>query len=352
MLPGHPTAGPVEVGYGAFLPPNPPQSSRKRKVSDLNPFAAPSISSSAAFHDPGGLGEGSGAYAEPTSSTQSAKKSRTNTPWSPAEEQRLKNMRDAGSSWSEIAKTFPTRTEGSVKKHWYKDMHYAEFAEDESAALLTAIKEYEASKWKVIGQKVGKPAKEAETRTIELKEDDPYMVWRMILYLYCLDYNDLKVVLPSGVSSEDFANNAILINVHMYTMGDKYGIGGLKKVAEAKFEDAVKQMENPLQFLPAVVKIYKSTPAADRGLRDVTVRLATLSVKSLMASTTFKEIVVKVPEFACDVINWTSKNATKPATTFLTSCRGCHKNTYGKIEKLRCAECTYLKSAEALSDFT
>ena len=59
-------------------------------------------------------------------------------------------------------------------------MHYAEFAEDEvshfvrlstpgccvhitniaqSAALLAAIKEYESSKWKVIGQKVGKPAK-------------------------------------------------------------------------------------------------------------------------------------------------------------------------------------------------
>lgn len=92
--------------------------------------------------------------------------------------------------------TFPQRTEGSVKKHWYKvltpseilqsditdqvvqDMHYAEFAEDEvsfggrprhngrrilickqSAALLAAIKEYDANKWKAIGQKVGKPAK-------------------------------------------------------------------------------------------------------------------------------------------------------------------------------------------------
>jgi hypothetical protein len=82
-----------------------------------------------------------------------AKRPRTNTPWTAAEEQRLKAMRDAGNSWSEIAKTFPTRTEGSVKKHWYKDMHYAEFGEDESAALLAAIREYDANKWKVIGQK-------------------------------------------------------------------------------------------------------------------------------------------------------------------------------------------------------
>jgi len=33
-----------------------------------------------------------------------AKKGRTNTPWTPGEEQRLKQMRDAGNSWSEIAK--------------------------------------------------------------------------------------------------------------------------------------------------------------------------------------------------------------------------------------------------------
>lgn len=38
-------------------------------------------------------------------------------------------------------------------------MHYAEFAEDESHALASAIKEYENNKWKAIGQKVGKPAK-------------------------------------------------------------------------------------------------------------------------------------------------------------------------------------------------
>jgi hypothetical protein len=69
--------------------------------------------------------------------------------------------------------TFPTRTEGSVKKHWYKDMHYAEFAEDESQALLNAIKDYENNKWKVIGQKVGKPAKACEQYA---KEHFPGMV--------------------------------------------------------------------------------------------------------------------------------------------------------------------------------
>lgn len=45
---------------------------------------------------------------EPESSSASmqppVKKSRTNTPWTAAEEQRLKNMREAGNSWADIAK--------------------------------------------------------------------------------------------------------------------------------------------------------------------------------------------------------------------------------------------------------
>lgn len=36
--------------------------------------------------------------------TPPKKKGRTNTPWTAEEEQRLKAMRDAGKSWSEIAK--------------------------------------------------------------------------------------------------------------------------------------------------------------------------------------------------------------------------------------------------------
>ncbi|KAJ6021821.1 hypothetical protein N7540_007325 [Penicillium herquei] len=140
--------------------PIPPTSSNSRKrppsptASSSTMMAAPMNPGGAIEGDPGTL---------PAPEPAPKKKGRTNTPWTAEEEQRLKTMRDAGRSWSEIAKTFTTRTEGSVKKHWYKDMHYAEFAEDEqSIKLRDAIKEYEANKWKVIGQKVGKPAKACE----------------------------------------------------------------------------------------------------------------------------------------------------------------------------------------------
>lgn len=44
-----------------------------------------------------------------------AKKSRTNTPWTPQEELRLKQMRDAGNSWAEIAKVRAARLPTSRK---------------------------------------------------------------------------------------------------------------------------------------------------------------------------------------------------------------------------------------------
>ena len=175
------------------------------------------------------------------------------------------------------------------------------------------------------------------------------MVARMIRYLYTLDYNDTSIAAYATESdAETPTESTLCVNVQMYILGDKYGIWGLKKAAAAEFEKEMTQKTDILEFLPVVAKIYESTPEPDRGLRDVAVRLACVNPAALAKSTKFKEVVADVPEFACHIIDWAFKNATKPTTKFLDYCRNCEGKTFGKIEKLRCEDCNYLKNAPAL----
>ncbi|KAI4172670.1 MAG: hypothetical protein LQ343_003410 [Gyalolechia ehrenbergii] len=80
---------------------------RKRKAPDSSPMTAMQSAPVSGYGPPAAYAaqsqQGEQQADIPTQGT-APKKSRTNTPWSPAEEQRLKTMRDAGNSWSEIAK--------------------------------------------------------------------------------------------------------------------------------------------------------------------------------------------------------------------------------------------------------
>ena len=110
--PFQPPPGPPPQQQQQLLAPQPQQSpqpnssSRKRKAPGEAPapIAAMPPMPSTSLGEPIDGGHQVEEPNEASSSMPPPKKSRTNTPWTPAEEQRLKVMRDAGNSWGEIAK--------------------------------------------------------------------------------------------------------------------------------------------------------------------------------------------------------------------------------------------------------
>jgi hypothetical protein len=96
--PGQP-AGPTEDVSGLAATPTSPTNPRKRRASNnasSPPTGATTTSSTA---------EAAATAAAPkTPDTGTKKKGRTNTPWTPEEEQKLQQMRSENKGWSEIAK--------------------------------------------------------------------------------------------------------------------------------------------------------------------------------------------------------------------------------------------------------
>jgi len=147
------------------------------------------------------------------------------------------------------------------------------------------------------------PFKEGCTSTISLPEDDPNAVESMIQYLYHLDYQQrheaelespenplddesvLEVEAPPFVSrappsmkpgdalgpkrneTTNFPNLAI--HARIYSLGEKYGIQGLKTLSLDKFSREVKYHRNSEDFIHAVKEVFTSTVEEDGGLRDV-----------------------------------------------------------------------------------
>jgi hypothetical protein len=96
------TAG-QESHAGVQAPPA-PTANRKRKSVSLNQPPENMASSTGGTEAQASSAAPQAADVDAAAQEPKPKKSRTNTPWTPAEELRLKQMRDAQNSWSEIAK--------------------------------------------------------------------------------------------------------------------------------------------------------------------------------------------------------------------------------------------------------
>ncbi|KAI0584083.1 Kelch repeat and BTB domain-containing protein 1 [Pyrenophora tritici-repentis] len=179
------------------------------------------------------------------------------------------------------------------------------------------------------------PGKEAEKRRIDLQEDDPEMIRRLVAYLYVGDYDpshkvgikafgnikqhksDTEAALtyhPRNLQLKDAEHlkcaclapnltkieqlvfsigtpelaltssigetickgiqvkEPLTIHATMYALADKYQVAGLGGVAKAKFEETLHHHSNSVDFINAVQIAYSSTPDSNRGLRDTVVR--------------------------------------------------------------------------------
>lgn len=138
-------------------------------------------------------------------------------------------------------------------------------------------------------------AKEAATQRIDLPEDNPDLIAKMMDFLYLFDYDDGQY---SGLSNrKDHAyRSARYTNAEMYALGEKYNLQGLKKTAAAKFETALHSETRGTPILPLITLIYASTPENDRGLRDLILPVALVNAKILSSLPGFKSMIVENAE--------------------------------------------------------
>ncbi|KAL8748348.1 MAG: hypothetical protein Q9184_007371 [Pyrenodesmia sp. 2 TL-2023] len=141
--------------------------------------------------------------------------------------------------------------------------------------------------------------KEAQEAKINLPDDDPAALRRMLSYLYTTGYDDEDHVdewkengsskamtldtVADHVQGEATSTaqpleepeparsnvSALMNNVLVYALAEKYDIQSLKDLAKEKFELRSATPWEEDNLIAVAELVYTATPATDRGLRDV-----------------------------------------------------------------------------------
>ena len=97
-------------------------------------------------------------------------------------------------------------------------------------------------------------------------------------------------------------------HILMYSLADRMFIEGLKALSRCRVEQELPQRLDARSFPGAVLEIYNSTPAVDRGLRDLVVRM---TMDHLTEMRTGKEaapaalqngLLESVPQYSYDLL--------------------------------------------------
>ncbi|KAL8806374.1 MAG: hypothetical protein Q9182_001404 [Xanthomendoza sp. 2 TL-2023] len=96
--------------------------------------------------------------------------------------------------------------------------------------------------------------------------------------------------------------SALLNNVLVYALADKYNIQNLKELSKAKFEIRSSEEWQVQDILAVLPLVYETTPTTDRGLRDVMLNVCSSQMDRLVSNEKFREIVHNGAELAFDLL--------------------------------------------------
>jgi hypothetical protein len=151
----------------------------------------------------------------------------------------------------------------------------------------------------------------------------------MINYFYTLDYS-VKHSEPKPVSTSESSVaweqgtiegrsegstdlwEPLSFHILMYSLADRMFINGLETLAHCKFQKELFQPFDSSTFRTAIMEIYNSTPAIDRGLRDHAVGFTMKNIKVLWSEgaqtpgwedqALTNSLLKSVPQFAYDML--------------------------------------------------
>ncbi|KAK7924970.1 hypothetical protein LTR80_011961, partial [Exophiala xenobiotica] len=164
---------------------------------------------------------------------------------------------------------------------------------------------------------------EASSNRVELKDDDPATSTRMVSYMYTFDYKDeidqnpdpddpsleeveeaVEIISAKSdtISNHDQDQPALFSSVRVYAIADKYDIPPLKELARQRFGNWAKTNWLHEDFCNVAREVFDSTPANDRGLRDVVIQIVALHVNDLTEKPEFRNLIEEIGDLGLGIL--------------------------------------------------
>jgi hypothetical protein len=99
--------------------------------------------------------------------------------------------------------------------------------------------------------------------------------------------------------------SSLRLNARVYAIADKYGTGGLKSLAQHKFEVRLHEIDLETDVFAVINEVYSSTPDSDRGLRDFIVAKMYSEIQFWVMQEAFLDCFHHSSDFCKDLFQYT-----------------------------------------------